>query len=299
MKSDGCNLLSGLDPESLSFGDDCQALGDALVKTSGNESQPHFPDSARSGIAAAIMYEVIDARARNLPPSLANVRAVLTQEPDKLSESVKTMIASGNFDIATRARKFLADNTEIQNIKSTIETQTAWMTKALRDDMATGEGLNFKKFATTPTTVYWIVPTPEIMPKAPYMRLGLSATLRALYREDAVPATLIVDEGFVLGHHAEIEAAASILPGFGSRFTIVFQSLMQAVGPRPHWQQQKRPRIPVGKMFGMPKGRALVWLPGDEAPRISWVKGYFEIPRLRRRASLNPYYKGASAKKKH
>jgi hypothetical protein len=45
-------------------------------------------------------------------------------------------------------------------------------------------------------------------------------------------------------------------------------------------------------MFGMPRGRALVWKPGDEAPRMAWVKGYFEIPELAARASPNPYYTG-------
>jgi hypothetical protein len=46
----------------------------------------------------------------------------------------------------------------------------------------------------------------------------------------------------------------------------------------------------------MPRGRALVWKPGDEVPRVSWVKGYFEIPELNKRASENPYFRpGASA----
>jgi hypothetical protein len=70
------------------------------------------------------------------------------------------------------------------------------------------------------------------------------------------------------------------------------------IGPRPSWQQQRRERIPVAKMFGMPRGRALVWLPHDEVARISWVKGYFEIPRLAARASPNPYFKGGRARRK-
>jgi hypothetical protein len=57
-------------------------------------------------------------------------------------------------------------------------------------------------------------------------------------------------------------------------------------GPR------ERERIPLAKMFGMPRGRALVWKPGDDAPRIAHVKGYFEIPKLARRASPNPYFTG-------
>lgn len=47
-------------------------------------------------------------------------------------------------------------------------------------------------------------------------------------------------------------------------------------------------------MFGMPQGRALVWLPNEEVPRVARVKGYFEIPELNARASPNPYYKGSN-----
>jgi type IV secretory pathway TraG/TraD family ATPase VirD4 len=56
------------------------------------------------------------------------------------------------------------------------------------------------------------------------------------------------------------------------------------VGVRPTIGQQLRDRIPLHKMMGMPRGRALVWKPGDEAPRMSWVKGYWEIPKLAARA---------------
>ena len=64
------------------------------------------------------------------------------------------------------------------------------------------------------------------------------------------------------------------------------------LGARPSWQQRDRDRIPLAKMFGMPKGRALVWKPGDEVPRVSWVRGYFEVPELNARASPNPYFRG-------
>ena len=64
---------------------------------------------------------------------------------------------------------------------------------------------------------------------------------------------------------------------------------------RPSWSQQKRPRISVGKMFGMPQGRALVWLPGDEAPRVSRIKGYFELP-LNRFADVESLFHGKQQK---
>jgi len=348
MKSDQWNPLNDLDPAALSFGDDCRAKGDALIKTDSNESQRHFPDSARSGLTATIMQEIREARAQGLPPSLPNVRATLSLPPDKLRPLVQKMVASGDFDISSRAAKFLADNTEIQNIKSTIETQTAWMSKPMRDDMASAAGVDFRDCAKRPTTIYVIIAATELQARASYIRVMLSSALRGLYRHGGVPTTLIVEEAFVLGYHAEVEQALSILRGFGSRLTVVFQSYQQIrklypdthglftagavlafrpadldtakwlvekagkevvpvlsaadpsgpsdFGARPSWQQRERDRIPLAKMFGMPKGRALVWKPGDEKPRVSWVKGYFEIPELAARARSNPYYHGATAR---
>ena len=39
-------------------------------------------------------------------------------------------------------------------------------------------------------------------------------------------------------------------------------------------------------------GFAAVSLPGDEAPRVARIRGYFEIPALKRLADANPYYQG-------
>lgn len=346
MKSDGWNPLAHLNPDAPSYGDDCAALGDALIKTSSNESQPIFPNSARSAFTAGINFEVREARRQNLPPSLANVRAMLTLETAQLVEVIKKMIATGDPDIVTRMRKFLNDNREIQSIKSNIETDSAWMTKPMRDDMMCGKnGVDFSACKKRPATIYIILPTEELKPA--YLRLVVSSALRALYRHGGVPTTVIVEEAFALGYLEELEKANSILRGFGSRVTFVYQSIQQIkklypdtwglftggtvlafrpvdletakwmseragevivpvlsaadpsspndFGVRPSWQQQKRPRIPLSKMFGMPQGRALVWLPNEEVPRVSQVKGYFEIRKLRRRASPNPYYTGGSA----
>jgi type IV secretory pathway TraG/TraD family ATPase VirD4 len=344
MISDGWNPLGDLPKaDSPVFGDECQAKGDALIKTGAKESQPHFPDSARQGVTGTIGYVVQEADAHNLPRSLPQVRAILTLPPEGLRPIIEKMVNCGNPDIAERAGKFLADNTEIQNIKSTIETQTAWMSKPMRDDMLTAGGVDFRDCTKRPTTVYVIVPVQELQAKATYLRLALSSALRALYRHGGVPTTLMIEEAFVLGYHAELEQAASILRGFGSRLTVVFQSYSQIrklypdthglftagavlsfrpadmdtakwlvekagkvtvpalsaadpvspndFGVRPSWQQRERDLIPLHKIQAMPRGRALVWKPHDERPRQSWVKGYFEIPQLKARASVNPYYK--------
>src|SRR5271154_438681 len=92
MKSDGFNALDDLNPDNaLTFGDECQAKGDALIKTGSNEHQPHFPDSARSGVTATLMFEVKAADAEQRPRSLPQVRRILTQPPEALRASVQKM----------------------------------------------------------------------------------------------------------------------------------------------------------------------------------------------------------------
>jgi type IV secretion system protein VirD4 len=342
LRSDKWNPIGEHDPAERTFNDDCAATCGALIKTDSNEHQKHFPDSAREGFTGATMFNVRDARARGAVPKLADVREIMCLEPKALRAAVERMVQLGDYDINTRLQKFLAETNEISGIRSTIETQSAWMVPVMREDMDTAAGTKFRAIKQRPTTIYGILPTEELQRKAVWLRLFLSTALRACYQAGGVPVTLIVEEGYVLGHHAEIESALSILRGFNGRMTIVFQSLAQikqlyphtwglfgngavlsfrpgdvetaewlskragevtrprlsAADPtshddfnvRPSWQQQKRPRIPVGKMFGMPQGRALVFLPGDEAPRVSRIRGYFETPELNRRADANPYF---------
>ena len=115
---------------------------------------------------------------------------------------------SGDYDERTRAAKFLSENTEIQNIKSTLEVATSWATKEVRRDMAKSGGIDFRECKKRPMTIYFIVPTNEMKAKASYTRMALSDCLRALYNHDGIPTTVIIEEAFVLGYHEEIEQAS-------------------------------------------------------------------------------------------
>jgi type IV secretory pathway TraG/TraD family ATPase VirD4 len=164
MKSDGWNPLAHLNPDAPSYGDDCAAVGNAVIEVKSNESQPIFPKGARSAFTAGVNFEVREARRQNLPPSLANVRAVWALETAQLVEVIKKMIATGDPDIVTRVRKFFNDNTEIQNLKSNIETETAWQTKPMRDDMCVKDGVDFSACKKRATTIYIIIPIEELKP---------------------------------------------------------------------------------------------------------------------------------------
>jgi type IV secretory pathway TraG/TraD family ATPase VirD4 len=344
--SHGYNPINSLpEPGEPGFGDECQARAIAMIPPEPNGRNKHFTEGARSAGYFAISRECRRARKKNRPRDISNVREFMLQEPDKLRAAIEELVQTGDYDDRTRAAKFLDKNTEIQNLKSTIEVATSCWTPELRADMARPGGIDFRDGKKRAMSIYFITPTVEMKAKSPYVRMALSDCLRALYTYDGLPTTVIIEEAFVLGYHEEIEQALSILRGYGSRLTIVFQSYQQIkklypdthglftsgavlsfrpgsledakwlveragktivpvlsaadpsspgeVGVRPSWQQQVRDRIPLDKMMGMPKGRALVWKPGDEKPRVAWVKGYFDIPKLNKRASPNPYYRNS------
>jgi type IV secretory pathway TraG/TraD family ATPase VirD4 len=353
LSSSKWNPLREVPANSPKLSDICGAIGDAVVPTSSNETQKHFVDAARSGVSGMTKAEILEAAATpGAVPSLPNVRARLTQDAVKLRATVKSILEKNpkDFDLRTRLSRYLGEETgEKESVRANIESATAWMSDALCADMVTNAGVCFRTMRDRPTTIFCGTPPEEEKPA--YMRLVLSLVLRALYREDGVPATLLIDEAYVLGRHEEIIKALSILRKYNCRMTLVYQSIAQAeehfpktwgmltsgavmafraadeegarwmsfrggeevvpspsyadpsspndLGVKPSWSPLLRERIRAGKMFSMPVNKALVWLPGDEKPRVSHVKGYFEIPELAARASVNPYYtpKAAAASK--
>ncbi|MBV8592445.1 MAG: hypothetical protein JO212_20690, partial [Acetobacteraceae bacterium] len=158
------------------------------------------------------MQECKDARRENRPPSLLRVRMLCTQDARPMRSSIRRVIAEGDPAIVSRLAKFLDDTDELANLKSTFEVASTWMTSPpIAADMDTDAGVDFRECRKRCSTYYVVVPTEELEDKAVYLRLALSAALRAIYRTPGMPVTLIVEEGFVLGHHALLEQAASIL----------------------------------------------------------------------------------------
>jgi type IV secretion system protein VirD4 len=187
--SDGYNPLAILDPASPSFYEDAAALGDAMIEIEG-DSQPHFPESAQGLVVALIMWEVVLASREYRSPSLANVRAMLT-EAEKLNEknevvkglaiTAQKMVEHGG-QIASLAGRFTGDSREINSIKSTADTQTRWLLSSSMAADLEKHGVDFKRLRDRPTTVYIILPAGEITHFRKWTRLVITAALRQQMR---------------------------------------------------------------------------------------------------------------------
>ena len=51
--------------------------------------------------------------------------------------------------------------------------------------------------------------------------------LRSIYRTPGLPVRIIVDEGYIIGYHTELEQACAVLRGFGGTLLVAFQSITQ------------------------------------------------------------------------
>jgi type IV secretion system protein VirD4 len=233
--SDGYNPLTSLNPASPSFNADASWLAEALINVGGKD--PHWGLSARKLVSALIMYVRATEGQRG---TLARVRELLAEPvvlPDKDSSegsgipiTAIQMIASGIPALRNKAGQFTEWNKEIQSILSTADTQT----EALDDPEIAADlsrpGVDFRELKTQPMTVYVILPPDMMERQSRWLRLILSAALRAVMRarrKGEMPVTFIMDEFAALGHLPIIETTWALVRGYGIQLLPVLQDLNQ------------------------------------------------------------------------
>lgn len=238
--SAGFNPLAALDPAAPTFVDDAAGLAEALVRADPSEKDPHWSDSARGLLRALIMWEVKQAREQTRPPSLEQVRYLLTQPNEYergddgkshlvggLRFTAALMAAKGGFEIESLIGRFLRETDEIDSIRSTADRHTDWMLSPLmRANMAKND-TDFATLKERPTTVYLILPAERMRTHAVWLRLVIVSALRALYRPGGLRALLMLDEFAQLGHLPIMEDAFGLVRGFGVQIWPVLQDLNQ------------------------------------------------------------------------
>jgi type IV secretion system protein VirD4 len=253
LESAGCNPMPR-DWCSPFFYQDCAAVGEALIKLE-NDTQRHFPESARGLVTGLIMWEVRKAARENRDPLLENVRSMLceaeskealpddaTEEQKKLGGKLKSglrfhaaeMILSGHWQISDLAGRFIKDGSrEIDSIISTARTQTEWLlSEPMRGDLKKN-GVDWSQLAEEPTTVFLIVPAEflETQEGSVWLRLQIMAAMRVIYRlagsGKVKEIVLMLSEFAALGKLTKIEGAKSQGRKFGVRLWFVLQDIHQ------------------------------------------------------------------------
>jgi len=238
--SAGFNPLAALNPDSPTFYDDANGIGEALIKIQG--SDPHWTESALGLIVALVMWE----KRKNGPnANLGNVRTMLTEA--KLKEAAEgsdgerymrqtaglrvtaaNMLAEGGPEIESLIARFIESTREIDSIQSTADTQTRWLlSPPVRGDLER-DGLDFAKLRDRPTTVYVVLPAERLRTHSVWLRLVIVSALTTLYRKkEGRRVVMLVDEMAALGHLAPLEDAFALIRGFNIQIAAMFQDLGQ------------------------------------------------------------------------
>lgn len=234
----GFNPLASLDPNSLTFFDDCCGVGEALIKI--EEKDPHWSESAQALVVSFLMWEVLLAARVRRPPSLARVRAMLT-EPDVYEDdehgksklvrglriTARRMAAEGTSKIKSLIGRFTRGSDEINSIQSTADRQTTWTLSTPMEKNLVRDDIDFTQLKKRPTTVYVILPPERIRTHSVWLRLLLVTALRAHYTPGGLRTIFMLDEFAHLGHLAPVEDALALVRGYRIQLMPILQDLNQ------------------------------------------------------------------------
>lgn len=241
LKSDGFNPLLALDPSSPSFNADASLLAEAIVTVQSEGSGKHFDSSARSLVAAIIMYVCITAPTLGRVPTLMQVRELLcmASEGPKKSNDFQgrgipalalEMMKSSVRGLRNKAAQFENWSEEIASIASTARDQTeAFDDEEIAEDLSRGR-FDMRELKRRPVTVYLILPPEMIGRHSKWLRLVISSALRGVmrHREPREPRALFaLDEFAALGHLEIIETVWALVRGYGIQIMPILQDLNQ------------------------------------------------------------------------
>lgn len=234
------NPLREIDVDADTAIDDIAAIADGIITP--NERDPHWTDSARSGIEGLIGLVLSWPEAeRHLP----NVRRLLMlshpavvmkaaeKKCDREAALFQLMMDCPAFDglVAGIGAAFAAmADRERSGVMSTARTQTKFLDSPKLAAVLKDSDFQLKELKTSLVTVYLSLPATRMGTHARWLRVIINLALNAFERERTkpkVPVLLMLDEFAVLGHMRALEMAAGFMPGFGVKLFTVLQDLGQ------------------------------------------------------------------------
>lgn len=236
LESEGFNPLVGLDPNSKYFVDDATGIGEALVRIEEGRER-HWSASAQDLVGALVMFECLKARASGRPPSLVNVRTMLTEPygtndgmPTGMALTVAEMLQSGFRPLVQKVGRLKEQSREINSIISVGITQTVFLdSPPVAEDLERGS-FDFADMKREIVTVYLIPPAQHISKHANWLRLIVQSALQALQNTPSStlpPPLFLMDEFAQLGHLQSIQDGMGMLAGFGVQLWPILQDLNQ------------------------------------------------------------------------
>lgn len=219
---------------------DAAQIAEALIEQRGEESDPHWTNSARNLIQALILHLIAT---RSPDANLSAVRRLLHGAPVELGNAFKEMVDSPFFDgaLANLGAAFLSmmehseNDTpigytkEMNSILSTARQQTASLDQV--SDVTNRSSFSLADIGRRNLTIYLVLPGMRLGTHHRWLRLFIAQALAAMEINPIpfgkLPAWFVLEEFPALGHMQPIETAAGYMAGFGVKLWAVLQDLSQ------------------------------------------------------------------------
>ena len=246
MPSDGYNPLSVLDPKSPKFYDAAASIGDALIEIESGSGQ-YWSESAQGLLVALIMYEVIMARRETRPPSLFNVRRMLTEADAYAPGDFAPQAPDQGFERHRRPHDRLRQRQNRQP-RRPLRASSTGSERIGRDSVyrldpnrvdaercdAKGHGKTghgFSAVTATATTIYVVMDPEEISKKRRWTRVVVASALSAHFTPGPLNTLFVLDEfRAAVGKMQIISDMWSLVRGYGVQLMPILQSALQLQG---------------------------------------------------------------------
>ncbi len=232
LASDGFNPLATLNPDDDLLVDDVRSLSEALITDQG-PNDAHWVTSARNLLTLYMMWVIRNEDKK----TLGKVRELITlPNDDREGETRKKLLTDMSFDdfppLRNGVGRFLSKNTEIDNIFSGLDNQTAFLDSPNIARCLSGDsGLRFSDMKTKDITVYLVIPPQYLESHGRVLRLVVMSALFGLYKsplpKGRLPVLFMLDEFPALGHLSLVEQAMGAAAGYGVQLWPCIQNLPQ------------------------------------------------------------------------
>ncbi len=237
------NPLSILEPGSDDYVDNLAYLADSLI-INRSTKDTHWDDAARELWSGLMAYVVENPAFRDVA-SLGLARRLLKKSNEELARTIRTAIDLGSDSVAGgKLAQFenLKASTEMMSVVSSARTQTAFLDNPILEESMNNSDFSFEEFCRGNVTIYLVLPPDKLDTYGRWLRLMVSAGLRAVARggsqnPSGLPALFILDEFGTVGKLDAVARAYGLMAGRGMFLWIFSQDLNQLAHDYPkHWE---------------------------------------------------------------
>jgi len=244
------NFLSGLTLDNAHIIEDMVDIVDAIIKTSGNEKDPHWNESAGDLLGGFCLHTCFSKNIKEEDRHLGTVRRLAMKALTPTSEEDETpLLQTEMLDTAEMLHKaghpFIAETInesatsfyemsedESSSVISTLRRHLKFLSfPAMRKVKAKNKfDLRDLKRAGKGMTIYIVLPATRMGMCSRFNRLFINRLLADMERvptKPKHPILLILDEFPVLGYMRQIEDAAGQMASFGVKMWVILQDLGQ------------------------------------------------------------------------